>query len=327
MKTAKKLITELPLNMNDIARLALEAAEGLGRARWGSLGREEMMRLLRRVVQEGVRVVEESEATVSFEVAAWASVESRAGRRPSTRRDLRHFVRRMLRVEGIAGKALRGIGSGECRKLLQEAFEGSAHSYRKGRAILHSIFRYGMQQGWCSVNPVDSFDAPAVQEREIPPLTLEEVRRLEQATKQPAHRAMRWSVHLLLYCGLRPQEVQRLQAQDIHTDERCVVVRSRVSKTGGGRVVPLRCLKKLAGIEPQIPRNWQNRWRALRRAAGFTHSTWLPDVCRHTFASYHAAYFKNLPELQWEMGHRDCSLLRTRYISPIGGRKAKLFWV
>ncbi len=45
-----------------------------------------------------------------------------------------------------------------------------------------------------------------------------------------------------------------------------------------------------------VPRNWQNRWLALRRAAGFTH--WVPDVCRHTFASYHAAHFRNLPELQ-----------------------------
>ena len=40
------------------------------------------------------------------------------------------------------------------------------------------------------------------------------------------------------------------------------------------------------------------------------------DVCRHTFASYHAAYLRNLPELQLEMGHRDASLLMTRYMAP-----------
>ena len=61
-----------------------------------------------------------------------------------------------------------------------------------------------------------------------------------------------------------------------------------------------------------------------RRAAGFRH--WVPDVCRHTFATYHAAMFRNLPELQLEMGHRDTSLLRSRYMVPSSRKDAELFW-
>ncbi|MBR5523057.1 MAG: site-specific integrase [Akkermansia sp.] len=319
MRTAKRLMEELPLKMNDIARLVLEATEGLGEARWRGLGREEMMRLLRRVVQEGVRAVEESEATVSFAEAVQRSVEARAGRRPTTRRDLRHFTGRMLRVAGVGERPLRAMRSGECRELLQAAFGRSAHSYRKGRAILHSIFAWGRRYGYCDTNPVDAVEAPEVVEKEIVPLTPEEVHRLETAAEHPAHRAMRWSLYLLLYCGLRPAEVQRLQPEDICREEGCVVVRPRVSKTGGGRAVPLRRVQPLSGVEPHIPRNWQNRWRSLRRAAGFAPRRWVPDVCRHTFASYHAAQFKNLPMLQVEMGHRDCSLLRSRYVNVVRG--------
>ena len=47
------------------------------------------------------------EATESFERAAWASVEARQGRRASTVRDLRHYVRRMLKVPGIGAPPAR----------------------------------------------------------------------------------------------------------------------------------------------------------------------------------------------------------------------------
>ena len=53
---------------------------------------------------------------------------------------------------------------------------------------------------------------------------------------------------------------------------------------------------------------------------------WVPDVCRHTFATHHAAMFRNLPELQLEMGHRDTSLLRSRYMVPARRKDAASFW-
>lgn len=192
--------------------------------------------------------------------------------------------------------------------------------------MLHSVFAYGLRQEWCAENPVARVEVPKVQEREIIPLRPEEVARLEAAVQQPKHRAMRLSLHLLLYCGLRPQEVARLQPGDVHPERGCVVVPGRCSKTGGGRVVPLRKRKGLLGERLRIPRNWGERWRRLRRAAGFSAGQWVPDVCRHTFASYHAAHFRNLPALQLEMGHRDSGLLRTRYTMPTLCSVAKRYW-
>ncbi|MCQ2371209.1 MAG: hypothetical protein MJ058_04040 [Akkermansia sp.] len=100
-----------------------------------------------------------------------------------------------------------------------------------------------------------------------------------------------------------------------------MVVRPTTSKTGGGRVVPLRC-GNIDAMRHDIPRRWVHRWRALRKAAGWSKETahpWRQDVCRHTFATYHAAHFRNFPALQLEMGHRDSSLLRTRYIYATHG--------
>lgn len=323
-RTAKKLVNDLPLNINDLARLVLEMTEALGERAEG-LSRTQMLALLRRVIGEGVQAVERAERTVTFAEAARQSLEARQDRRPTTKRDLRHFIGRMLRDEEAARRPLRAWTVSDCKKLLEKAFPNSPSSYRKGRAILNSIFMFGLRQEWCDKNPVQGVENLRITEKPIEALTMDEVKRLEQAAERPEHRAMALSLRLMLYCGVRPAEVTRIDPQrDIVGDE--LIIRPQTSKTGGGRVIPLRKVQTYLRTHPQqksIPRNWQNRWHALRRAAHFT--TWRADVCRHTFATYHARHYKNLPALQAEMGHRDLSLLRSRYVTAQGGKSAE-FW-
>ncbi len=325
MKTAEEIIEGLPLSINDIARLVVELTEELGQSVKG-LRKVEMMQLLRRVLRLGVGELAKQEHTVSFETAVWASVEARACRRATTRRDLRHYARRLLRVPGVGERPLRAMSTRECRELLQASFGGSASSFRKGRAMLHSVFAHGIRQEWCAENPVARVEVPRMQEHEILPLSPEEIKRLEAAAQQPEHRAMRLSLHLMLYCGLRPQEVARLDESRIQAEQGRVIVPPSSSKTGGGRAVPLRNRGKLRGAPMRIPGNWENRWRRLRRAAGFAPGQWVPDVCRHTFASYHAAYFRDLAALQIEMGHRSANLLLSRYLNLPQVKQAKAYW-
>lgn len=323
MNTASKILKEIGLKAEDAARLILECSEAMGELCKGK-PRHELITRLRRAMQLGARAVQDAEQTVSLETAAWASVEARSGLRPATRRDLRHFVRRILRVEGAAGMPLRRLRAADCKKILETAFGTSRSSYVKGRAVLHSIFSYGVRQEWCDTNPVSRLEVPRVEEKPIQPLTPVEVKRLEAAADKPEFREMRFSLQLLLYSGVRPAEVERIRQEDICRREKQLIIRPRTSKTGGGRMVPLRHTERLRAEDFIIPRDWQRKWRALRRAAGFR--DWVPDVCRHTFATYHAAHFRNLPALQLEMGHRDVNLLRTRYTTPVLSAIAGKFW-
>lgn len=320
---AKSLLAGTGVSENDTARLTLEAIETLGELASGA-SRPELVTLLRRVIQAGVAAVKAAEHTVSLSVAAWASVEARKDLRPTTRRDLRHFVRRILRVEGAADMPLRSMSTADCKRILAAAFGASPSSYRKGRVILSSVFSYGIRQEWADSNPVTRIDVPSVQEKHIEPLTPEEVEKLHEAASRPEFRDMRFSLNLMLYSGIRPTEVSRLEDGDINWSECHVIIRPRASKTGGGRAVPLRGVRGIRKRDRHIPRNWKRRWQALRRAAGFR--SWVPDVCRHSFATYHAAMFRNLPELQLEMGHRDTSLLRSRYMVPSRRKDAEAFW-
>lgn len=319
-----EILEGVGLTQLDVARLAMEAIENLGEIAEG-LSRVELIRLLREALRAGVEAVKDSVRTVTLAEAAWARVEAKKDLRPTTRRDLRHFVRRILRVEGAGAMPLRGMTTAQCKKILAAAFGRSSSSYVKGRAILHSIFAYGIRQEWCDANPVARIEVPKVQEKPIEPLAPEQVNKLQEAASLPEFQDMRFSLNLMLYGGIRPAEVSRLQERDIDWEERVVIVRPTASKTGGGRAVPLRGMRGIPRKACRIPKNWKRKWQALRQAAGFM-GAWVPDVCRHTFASYHAAYFRNLPELQLEMGHRDMGLLRSRYMVPTLRKDAVSFW-
>ena len=79
----------------DAARLILDAVERLSTGEESTPPREQLLSKLKRVVELGTQAVLAEEATESFANVAWQSVEARKGRRASTQRDLRHFVRRI----------------------------------------------------------------------------------------------------------------------------------------------------------------------------------------------------------------------------------------
>ncbi len=338
---AAYLLGTLPLEGVDAARLVLETLEEMPELQLAvAEGKAALMQALRRVLREGVAAVRAQDKTVPFAHAAEESMERRrlAGRRATTLRDLRHFIRRLLRVPGFGERPLRAMGVEECRQALEMAFGNSAHSFRKGRAILHSIFAYGMRQGWCCMNPVAGIEVPAVVEKEIVPLSLQECRQLVEVAQKPRFRDCLPALGLMLFAGVRPGEVARLRWCDVHCEEGALSISARHSKTGGARRVELcPALQKLlqhrfpeCARQPQqliCPPQWQRRWRKLRRAAGFT-SCWVPDVLRHTFASYHALTHRNLPALQLQLGHRDARLLMTRYLNLTGLRRSDSdrFW-
>ena len=311
--------------INEISRAALEVlrSTGVDVLEAALLAKEALkcghgrVRRAQACIQLGDEQLKLREKTVSFAKAVETALEDRKrkGLRARSIVDFRYLCKRMMKMNpGLAERRMRSITSDDCRAYLQEAYGKTPSQYRKARAILSGVFSSAIRHNWCNTNPVSRVEVPKVEEKPIEPLTIEEVERLEAAAQLPEHREMQLSLHLMLYCGIRPTEVSRIDPErDIDWQNQRVVVRPTTSKTGGGRVVPLRKAELIT--VRTIPHRWKERWHALRRAAGWSQdSPWQPDVCRHTFATYHAAYYRNFPALQMEMGHRDVSLLKTRYV-------------
>ena len=148
-------------------------------------------------------------------------------------------------------------------------------------------------------------------------------------------RQVRSPVSLMLYAGIRPNEVARLSWNDIDLAEKAIYILPRHGKTGGARRVTihpplLKILQKHYISLDNIliwPPNWIKHWRSPRRSAGWEGNTpWRQDALRHTFASYHLQYFRSYAELQLEIGRRDANLLRTSYLDMRGVKNADSFW-
>ena len=210
----------------------------------------------------------------------------------------------------------------------ETAHKVSASQFNKGRAMLHGLFEFALRREWCDKNPIKRIERRKVIEKEILPLKLSETKQLIK-TAQNESPEYAIVAALLVYAGIRPREVRRLTWRDIDTEEKTITVRSQCSKTGGVRQVEISpVLNRLLIAHSRelkegkiCPTDWQRRWRKIRDNSGFR-GRWVQDVLRHTYASFHAKRYADLPRLQLNMGHRDLSLLRSRYINMHGISRA-----
>ena len=210
----------------------------------------------------------------------------------------------------------------------ETAHEVSASQFNKARAMLHGLFEFALRREWCDKNPIKRIERKKVVEKEILPLKLSETKQLIK-TAQNESPEYAIVAALLVYTGIRPREVRRLTWRDIDTEEKTITVRSQCSKTGGVRQVEIPpVLNRLLIAHSRelkegkiCPSDWQRRWRKIRDNSGFR-GRWVQDVLRHTYASFHAKRYADLPRLQLNMGHRDLSLLRSRYVNMHGISRA-----
>ena len=307
----------------DILEAALVAKEALAAGR----GR---VKRARRCIIAGAESLRRHEKTVTFEKAVVAALDARKDRRARTIWDFRYFARRfMKRCKGLAQRRVRAITSAECAGYIDVAFD-TPRQRQKARMVLRGVFSTAMKRGWCDVNPVARVEVPRVVEQRIEILQPNEIERLVETARHYHGGACLAAVGMMLYAGIRPHEVARLSWEQVDLEGGSIAILPQHSKTGGARSVTIhpplrRLLASCTATTGRIcPPQWLRHWRRLRCSAGFTR--WVPDVLRHTFASYHLRHFRSYSELQYETGHRDSSLLRTRYVNMSRAQNATAFW-
>lgn len=312
-------------DMIEAAILAREACAAGG----GRVGRG------RECIRLGREALRAQRQTVTFRRAVAAALQERADRRPRTLWDFRYVCRRLMRCNaGWGERRLRGLSAEDCRRALVAAFR-TPQQLRKGRAVLSAVFSTALRRGWCADNPVQKVEQPRVYERRKPILSPEEMRRLMHAARVYRGGCCLVAVGVMLYAGVRPHEVARLRWGEIDLHAGFISILPQHSKTGGARRVSicpplLRLLQfcRRPAAEKLCPPRWVQHWRGVRVFAGWDprRNPWRPDALRHTFASYHLCHFRDYALLQWELGHRDAALLRTRYVDMRGVAEPARFW-
>ena len=307
-----------------------------------------------KIIETGLRHVRIAEMPVSKGFALY--LESKRHLRKDSFSDIRYLGNRLLKAKPEFGnRNFSELSVSECEEWLNAAFhtpsqfkrsaneispqakdpkgetahEVSASQFNKGRTMLHGLFEFAIRREWCDKNPIKRIERRKVIEKEILPLKLSETKQLIK-TAQNESPEYAIVAALLVYAGIRPREVRRLTWRDIDTEEKTITVRSQCSKTGGVRQVEISpVLNRLLIAHSRelkegkiCPSDWQRRWRKIRDNSGFR-GRWVQDVLRHTYASFHAKNYADLPRLQLNMGHRDLSLLRSRYVNMHGISRAE----
>ena len=237
--------------------------------------------------------------------------------RPDSLRDIRYLGNRLMRTNPqLANRNFSELSRSNCENWLNDTFS-TPSQYNKGRSFLHAIFEFAIRREWVDKNPIKLIERKKIIEKEIKPLSLEETKILLKNAKKKNCTEV---VGLMMLAGIRPKEAKRLEWRDIDLDDNSIKIRSICSKTGGIRHVEI-CPKLkniLLGRETRFgclsPRNWSKKWKQIRDNSGFK-GHWVQDILRHTYASYFTKRYSDLPRLQLNMGHRDLSLLRSRYVN------------
>ena len=244
--------------------------------------------------------------------------------RPDSIRDIRYLGNRLIKSSPkLAECNFSEVSVSDCETWLSETFS-TPSQFNKARTMLHGLFEFALRREWCKRNPIKLVERRKVIEKEISPLTFPQIKNLLKTAKSPRYKECLPAIGLLMFAGIRPRKVRRIAWRDIDLAENSITVRSQCSKTGGVRQIEVCPALKRILIQfkpvpsaPVCPRNWNKKWRKIRNDSGFK-NMWIQDILRHTYASYHAKRFKDLPRLQLNMGHCNLLLLCSRYVNMRG---------
>lgn len=316
--SAKALLRGSDISLLDAARLVRNILDSLPEN--SSIA---PIQFCTKVIEVGKRNIRSKEMRFSEGFALY--LQTKGDLRPDSIKDIRYLGKRLIKSNPELSKCnFSEFSVSECEKWLSQT-SSTPSQFNKARTMLHGVFEFAFRREWCDKNPVKLIERRRIIEKEISPLTFPQIKNLLKTAKMPKHKECLPAIGLLMFAGVRPREVHRLTWKDIDLEENSITIHSLCSKTGGVRQVEIcSSLKRLLAPfangqknERVCPKNWQKRWRDIRNDSGFK-NVWVQDILRHTYASYHAKRFKDLPRLQLNMGHYDLSLLRSRYVNMRG---------
>ena len=193
---------------------------------------------------------------------------------------------------------------------------------------LDVFFNYLILQGHCTMNPLARIEKPMLGDGTTTFLSVQQVEAMLQRAFDDGCQAECASMVLVLFCGVRVEEVERLMWDDVRLEARKVHLEGAVTKKRKRRINLISSnawdwLSLCRGTGPVAPKNFDNRMRAIRRKAGVDYSQ---NAMRHSFASYHVAFHEDAAKTAFMLGHPDANLLYNTYRDLVSKEEARHYW-
>mgnify|MGYP001981229256 CR=1 FL=1 len=209
---------------------------------------------------------------------------------------LRHVRKELDRFRiAFTGQPIALIGTPELTKWIYALpyVPETKGNYRKR---LHALWRFAKLQGWISDNPVQAVPVPKITRPEPVIYNLEEVRQILTKAWE-TDRELIGYLALAFFAGMRGTNLERVDFEEIHFEDKCIVIPAKKAKGGRRTVIQhlpqnlwpwLKPLKKSAFTISKRD-YYKRRERVLLRAE-------IPakrNAFRHCFASYHVNWRGN----------------------------------
>ena len=277
-----------------------------------------ILEILRDIEKEGTTLLEVWESwksinigggagiTIEDSIAQFLELKAEAGRRALYLREAGYGLR--LFAKGREGRDLASVTLGEVQKWLA-GLEKSQATKQTLQSRLNSLFSWAVRQGYVAANPIGNMEKISVTKTDPQILTNDQCRRLVAAC-HTIDADMLCYLGLALFCGIRPEECQRLTADAIDLDRCTVTISGDVAKTRNRRIVSMTepAIRLLSfGNLCEYKTNFRKRLVAIRKEAKI--NKWPKDVLRHTAAS-HFHNFYTVDEATKQLGHSADVMLR-----------------
>lgn len=255
-------------------------------------------------------------------------------------RDIDRFS--SLFVERLGGRLVSAITHIEIRDILSQATT-TRQKWNIYRTV-RPIFSMAVNDEYTEANPFDRIPTPKHRSSEPEALSVGEVKKLfnacadyrERDDLEPYYKLdasdTKAAFALMVFAGIRPEEIKRLQWEAVHIDEKCIVVSGAVAKTRSHRIVEisdnllawLETVPKSERNGTVVPSNWAKKYQLVRKISGIGQRQ--QDILRHSFASYHLAAHSDFKELQSAMGHGTSEMILKHYKALVRKKEAVKFW-
>jgi integrase len=252
-------------------------------------------------------------------VASKSQRYERGDLRERSYRDFRHRSEKF--TKGFEGRLAGEITGAEVKTWLNGLTLGT-RSNRNYLAVIGEVFRYATQKRYVAGSPLD--DLTDIDRKELcgregeakepSILTPHEAEKLLTIAQEHPELDLLGAVTLALFCGLRTEEIKRLDWDQVRLGEATPVVTigAKIAKKRRIRHVeiPVNALPWLRLIPSRkgpVAQNdhfndYQKRFKKLLNLAKF--KKWESNAMRHSFGSYHYALYGNPLETSRLLGHK-----------------------
>jgi len=252
-------------------------------------------------------------------VKSKAQRHERGDLRERSYRDFRHRGAKV--AKGFDGRLVAEVTGAEIKEWLNGLNLGP-RSNQNYLSVVSEVFRYATQKRYVAASPLDELtdvDRKELcgregQAKEPSILTTAEAEKLLLTAQQHPKLDLLGAVTLALFCGLRTEEIKRLDWDNVRIDDAAplVTIGAKIAKKRRIRHVeiPANAISWLSLVpsrKGQVTKSdhtndYQKRFKKLLTLAKF--KKWEANAMRHSFGSYHYALHGNPLETSRLLGHK-----------------------